>query len=396
MRHFCIIVLFCCSLLSSGATVLSDSARISLLTCGPGKELYAKFGHTAIRVFDPAGNLDICFNYGYFNYNTPGFYYKFINGETDYQLGICPTMDFMIEYRLRQINMWEQELNLRQHEKQSLFDALIKNFEPQNRYYRYNFVFDNCATRPRDMILGAIQGKVVFDSKLEKKKETFQQLIDLYTADSPPILMGIHLILGAPKNETATFMQTMFLPERLMLAFKTATIQRDSVSEPLVKHYSQPVVISGKEIKPAFNYIFVFVLLVFAATFWMNVRDQRNRKLSFWYDALLFGVSGIAGCIIFYLTSFSVHPLVSFNWNVIWLNPLLLVFALLVLIPQARKAAFYLQYLFLACEIFMIGSLFFLPQSFILSEIILMITLALRSVMYVRRNLTANPVKKKK
>ena len=384
MRRSFILFLFFISIFSAGAITLSDSAKVSLLTCGPGPELYAKFGHSAIRIYDPANHLDISFNYGYFDYNTPGFYYKFVNGETDYQLGVCETTEFILEYQMRQINMWEQVLNLRQNEKQALFDALEENYRPENRYYRYNFVFDNCATRPRDMIVRAIQGKVLFDKTLGQKKETFQQLIDLYTGDSPAILFGIHLILGAPKDNIASFQQTMFLPERLMTAMATARIQRDSAVIPLVKSSSQLVVIPGKEIRPTFNYIPLICVLLLLFTLWICSKDKRNRTLSFWFDAILFGIGGAAGFVIFYLTSFSVHPLVSSNWNVVWLNPLLLVFAVTVLFKKTRRIAFYLQFVFLACTVLMLATIFLLPQSFVISEVLLMIVLALRSIMYLR------------
>ncbi|GAT62118.1 Lnb N-terminal periplasmic domain-containing protein [Paludibacter jiangxiensis] len=384
MRRPIILLLFFVSIVTAGAVTLSDSAKVSLLTCGPGPELYAKFGHSAIRISDPANHLDISFNYGYFDYNTPGFYYKFVNGETDYQLGVTETSEFILEYQLRQINMWEQVLNLKQSEKQALFDALVENYKPEHRYYRYNFVFDNCATRPRDMIIGAIKGKITFDKNLEKKKETFQQLIDLYTEDSPAILFGIHLVLGAPKDNVATFQQTMFLPERLMRAAATARIQRDSTTVPLVSSSSQLVTAQGKDIKPAFNYIPWICVLLLLVTLWICSKDKRNRKLSIWFDAILFGIGGAAGFIVFYLTSFSVHPLVSSNWNVVWLNPLLLVFAFTVCFRQTRKFAFYLQFLFLACEVFMMITLFMLPQSFVIAEILLIIVLALRSIMYLR------------
>ncbi|MBP1641139.1 MAG: hypothetical protein H6Q17_2722 [Bacteroidetes bacterium] len=384
MRKSFILFLFCFSIIRAGAVTLSDSAKVSLLTCGPGPELYAKFGHSAIRIFDPANHLDISFNYGYFDYNTPGFYYKFVNGETDYQLGVCETSEFILEYQIRRINMWEQVLNLQQSEKQALFDALVENYKPENRFYRYNFVFDNCATRPRDMIIRAVHGKVVFNKNLEEKQETFQQLIDLYTIDSPAILFGIHLVLGAPKDNIASFRQTMFLPERLMQAVASARIERGSTSVPLVASSSQPVVIQGKESRSAFNYVPFLCGLLLLVTLWISSKERRSRTLLFWFDAILFGIGGLAGFVVFYLTSFSVHPLVSFNWNVIWLNPLLLVFALTVLFQKTRKFAFYLQGLFLACDVFMLAALFMLPQSFIISEILLIIVLALRSIMYLR------------
>jgi hypothetical protein len=177
----------------------------------------------------------------------------------------------------------------------------------------------------------------------------------------------------------------MFLPERLMQAVASARIERDSSTVPLVLSSSQPVIIQGKEeIKPAFNYIVALCGLLLLITLWVSAKERRNRAIIFWFDAILFGIGGLAGFVIFYLTSFSVHPLVSFNWNVIWLNPLLLVFAVTVLFRKTRKFAFYLQRLFLACNLFMLVALFMLPQSFVISEILLIIVLALRSIMYLR------------
>lgn len=368
----------------ANALTLSDSARISLLTCGPGDELYAKFGHSAIRIDDPVNHLDVSFNYGYFDFNIPGFYYKFVKGETDYQIGVVDTPDFFLEYRMRNINMWEQVLNLRQDEKQALFDALLVNYQPENRYYRYNFAFDNCATRPRDMIAKSIHGKLIFAPSLYNQKETFLQLIDEYTAENPAILFGMHLVFGVPADRVATLQQSFFLPEKLMQGFATAMIQRDSTEVPLVIATSQPVKIVGHEHKPAFDYIpwIMGILLLFAL--YLSSIDKRKQKLSFWFDGILFGIVGLAGVVVFYMNFFSLHPLVSHNWNLVWMNPLDLVFALLLPFKALRQIVFYLQYFFLVCVVFILVSLFYLPQTFLFSEIMLIIMLGLRSVMYVR------------
>ncbi len=366
------------------AITLSDSARISLLTCGPGDELYAKFGHSAIRIYDPVNHIDVSFNYGYFDYNTPGFYYKFVRGETDYQIGAVDTPDFFLEYRILNINMWEQVLNLRQDEKQALFDALLVNYQPENRYYRYNFAFDNCATRPRDMIARSIHGKLIFSPSLDKDHETFLQLIDHYTAENPAILFGMHLLFGASADSVATLQQSFFLPERLMQGYATAMIQRDSTEVPLVIATSQPVKISGHEHKPAFDYVpwIIGVLLLFVL--YLSSVDKRKQKLSLWFDGILFGLVGVTGIVIFYMNFFSLHPLVSHNWNLVWMNPLDLVFALLLPFGSLRRIAFYLQYIFLICIVFLLVSLFYLPQTFLFSQIMLMVAMGMRSVMYLR------------
>ena len=138
------------------AQTLSDEARISLLTCAPGEELYARFGHTALRVTDPAHHLDAVFNYGVFDFNTDHFYWKFVRGETWYELGASPYRWFMQEYIETKRPVYEQVLNLTAAQRDSLWEALLVNYEPQNRSYLYNFVFDNCATRPYHMLIKTI------------------------------------------------------------------------------------------------------------------------------------------------------------------------------------------------------------------------------------------------
>src|ERR1035437_506830 len=142
--------------LDAQQVIIGDSAVISLITCSPGQEVYSKFGHTAIRVKDPSNAIDIVFNFGIFSFETENFYYKFIKGETHYQLGVYETGFFLPEYVDRNSMVWEQILNLTTTEKRNLINNLLTNYEPQNRVYRYNFVFECCSTRPRDKILSSI------------------------------------------------------------------------------------------------------------------------------------------------------------------------------------------------------------------------------------------------
>jgi len=382
IRHIIALFLLLLMPLHTGAITLSDSVKVSLLTCGPGDELYAKFGHTAIRVHDPANAIDITFNYGYFDSSIDGFYYKFVKGETDYQLGITETLQFITEYQVLHRNVREQILNLQQSEKQTLFDILMENYKPENRLYRYNFIFDNCTTRPRDIIAKAIQGKLRFSQKLAGQHDTFQQLIDYYTNDSPAIAFGIHLVLGEGKNREATLQQTFFLPERLMQAYDSATIQRDSITVPLVVSASQLVAVPDRIHKAAFDYIAAIMGALLLIVIIISYFDIKRNRLSRWFDAILFGLTGLMGCIVFYLTFFSLHPLVSHNWNVVWMNPLLLVFAVSLMFRTLRKMTYYLQFLFLACELFMLVGSCFLLQKFSLPELLLVAALAIRSAMY--------------
>lgn len=126
----------------------NDSIRLSLLTCAPGEEIYSLFGHTAIRYENSSQGIDVVFNYGLFSFNTPNFIFRFSLGETDYQLGATDYERFAAEYAFFGRSVWQQTLNLTDEEKTELIRLLQENYRPENRVYRYNFFYDNCATRP--------------------------------------------------------------------------------------------------------------------------------------------------------------------------------------------------------------------------------------------------------
>ena len=142
---------FCCFLVTLQTFAqLSDQSTISLLTCEPGPAVYAKFGHTAIRITDPQNDFDIVFHYGIFDFSSDHFIARFVKGETDYQLGALPFRYFMPEYVERNSSVYEQKLNLTLEEKQKNYDALIENYQPKIVIYRYNFIYD---TAPHDIFL---------------------------------------------------------------------------------------------------------------------------------------------------------------------------------------------------------------------------------------------------
>ena len=165
----------------------SDSIRLSLLTCAPGQEIYSLFGHTAIRYENFTQHIDAVFNYGIFSFNTPNFILRFTLGETDYQLGVSSYEQFAAEYNYYGRSVWQQTLNLNIEEKKRLIELLETNYRPENRVYRYNFFYDNCATRPRDQIEKAIIGKLIYpeDMKDDQTGKSFRDIIHQYTKGHP-------------------------------------------------------------------------------------------------------------------------------------------------------------------------------------------------------------------
>lgn len=212
----------------------NDSIRLSLLTCAPGEEIYSLFGHTAIRYENPSQGIDVVFNYGLFSFNTPNFIFRFSLGETDYQLGATDYERFAAEYAFFGRSVWQQTLNLTDEEKTELIRLLQENYRPENRVYRYNFFYDNCATRPRDKIEESIAGKVIYPAEPQDGSLTFRDIVHQYCKGHPWARFGIDLCIGSEADQPITQRQMMFAPFYLMDAFDGAQIKSDSIQRPLI------------------------------------------------------------------------------------------------------------------------------------------------------------------
>lgn len=323
----------------------SDSAVISLLTCSPGQEIYAKFGHSGIRINDPVTKNDLVFNYGIFSFNTENFYYKFIKGETDYYLGVHPTDMFLFEYDERNSMVWEQILNLTPLEKRKIIDALIDNYRPENRIYRYNYVFDNCATRPRDKILNNVTGYVQLQNTTESK--TFRQWVGGYVGHDTWLKFGIDMVLGMAADKTTQQYESLFLPEVLMNEFERAKIitKNNENNRNLVKETR--IIVNSDVTESQSSMLITKPFVVFSALLLLGILlslyEQRTKKYYTILDSILLLGTGLAGIIVFYLMFISLHPLVKNNLNILWLNPFNIVAAVLIWIKPLRVYMFVYQ-----------------------------------------------------
>ena len=207
--------------------------RISLLTCAPGAELYSTFGHTAIRITDSTTGTDFVYNYGTFWFEDPQFYTKFIRGKLDYSLSVDKFPDFMYEYQYFQRSVWEQELNLSCGEKEQIITALNINMQGANRLYKYDFIYDNCTTRIRDLIFRSLPGSAV-KNKLVPAGTTARNLIHSYLdkGGEPWSKLGIDILLGAKLDKPVDNTVAMFLPDYLLKGIDSAYINN---TQPVVK-----------------------------------------------------------------------------------------------------------------------------------------------------------------
>lgn len=313
-KYLYILVLSLAMSLQAAATnMLSDSARIYLLTCTPGTQVWSKYGHTGIRVADPVGDIDIVFNYGIFDLTANDFYLKFIHGETYYQLGIESYKYFERYYSyFGRITYW-QELNLTQVQKQQIFDALLVNYQPENRFYHYNFVFDNCATRPYYLLKEALQDTIL-SSYQGYCGSTFREAITHYTGHNSWVDFGINLVFGCEADEAMTNEQRLFLPEELMYYMAQARLS-DGTALVKAQHIEGFTPAPVKWYNNCWLGIALFTLLMVAQSLW----DRKRGKCAWGVDVALGVVYLIMALLVIYLSFFSCHPLVGFNWRIILL-----------------------------------------------------------------------------
>ena len=319
-----------------------DSVKVSLVTFYPGSEPHNIWGHSEIRV--QQGPVDLYFNYGVFDFQAPAFMWRFMLGETDY---ICqPVPRFYATMGMEERRMVEQELNLPQDRAIAVRDFLWNNAQPENRTYRYKFLSDNCSTRPRDIIEMAA-GEGLQYPAMTDTAVTYRDILAHYCRNYAWERFGIDLVLGWNIDTILDQRATMFIPMLLMDAVAEATITTDSVTMPLVKATTVPIDKSteGNVRPPTPWYLspMTVALLVLALTLLVTGRDMKRRDVSKWFDTLLFTTGGLAGCLLFFLICFSTHEATSPNINIAWINPLLLLLAVLPWFKKTRNAARWLH-----------------------------------------------------
>ncbi|MBK3518091.1 Lnb N-terminal periplasmic domain-containing protein [Carboxylicivirga marina] len=318
MRYYIAVLLFAIvPFVMNGQTKLSEEAEISLLTCEAGDELYSLFGHSAIRVNDPISGFDWVFNYGTFDFDTPNFYLKFANGNLNYMLSMGHYRTFIRNYHYEKRGVWEQKINLTPLQKQKLYSALLTNLQPENRLYRYDFLFDNCATRIRDIFEDSIDDELVYDTK-SVDTYTYREMLHIYDEDKPWIADGLDLILGMKTDYDANQHNQMFLPDYLMKHLSGAT--KSSNSEALlgdvktVLSFDKPA--DDNSITPSQFFWLLFVLSALVA----YVEIKRKRPLLI-LNRLFFLLTGVVGCLIFFLWFLSRHSVTGENFNMLWAIP---------------------------------------------------------------------------
>jgi hypothetical protein len=310
----------------SFSQTLSPSARVSLITYGPGDDdISSSFGHTEIRIVDPALGMDRDYSYGGFDYRADYFILKFLRGTLPYFLSVHNLYQVVYYYQQTNRSIREQPLNLSPTQRQRLFTALETNYLPENRYYRYKFYYDNCATRPRDMIVEACGDSLTIPSRSRMTGKSYRDWMNDYLNEKPWYQLGMNIAIGWPANEQTDGWRAMYLPDQVHDQFAHATLkQANGQSIPLVQS-DQVLLPAKKTFRQQVPFFFdpdvVFTIFGFLVAAFTIRRYVTHGKVDRWLDRFLFGVCGFMGWFLLILWLIRDDGVTAWNPSLLFLMP---------------------------------------------------------------------------
>mgnify|MGYP003303197039 CR=1 FL=1 len=386
MRKLILTILFGLSVLMAPAAVdstlvrdHSDSIRVSLVTCSPGTEVYEVYGHTALRIEIPSQGVDAVVNYGLFSFEAPNFVWRFIKGETDYVVGTIGYPIFEREYTDRGSTVTLQTLNLSREEKERLVYLLNENLRPENREYRYNFLYNNCSNKAGDMVELALSERLL---PLANRSEgvTYRDILHEYTQEYPWLQLGIDYLLGVEADHSIDPNQQKFAPEYLMYY----TAQTQLVDSVRMYPYVIDTEVRGQladepYVAPLLTPMQAMILLLLFVAVMCTLEFLIERR-QWWFDVLLLLVQGVMGLVVAFLFFASEHPTVGSNWQVIYLNPLPLLFLPFIIRSESKRQVSRLYYVQLAMLAAAALVLYFTGQYVQPAAWLLMAALAIRTL----------------
>lgn len=328
---------------------LSPQATVSVLTCAPGPETYALFGHSALRITDPQRGFDRVYNYGTFDFATPNFYGRFMRGDLLYFLSVNSFAEFLAAYQQENRLVSEQVVALQPHETQRLYTYLEATLQSSARFYRYQFFADNCTTRLWRAIQASVETPLQVDSTYALPARSYRQLLAPYLAPAPWVNLGMNLGLGWPADRATTFRQQVFLPVALQQALQHTRRAHRPFAGPV-----QPLFVAQARSDSPTSWgtpthcVLSFGLLLLLAQRLPARYNFLRRSVRF---TLLASV-GLVGCLLLGLMLFSLHTPVQLNYQLLWLLPSQLGLAM------ARPTRRWRQYARIAAGLLVLSGLF--------------------------------------
>ncbi|MDD4849036.1 MAG: DUF4105 domain-containing protein [Bacteroidales bacterium] len=301
-------------------STLFANQKFYLLTIGAGDEAYELYGHSGVRVVDTAAQVDFVIDWGVFDFNQPDFYLNFTLGKMLYTTGCWNTTDFITSVKAEGKTLISQEILLNDNQKDRLFEQIKYSLQPENRDYYYDFVFDNCATRPRDLFEKTLDTVLIYP--VAQDSLTFREIITSYQLDKPWYNLLINIVLGSRLDHIATVREQMFIPAYLQQNLSHATVI-DLLSHPLLSPPEQLVQIEPVKKYDLQNvplYVFAFLTILI---FFLDIHHKMQKTIRF-FTYLFFSILIFISLLMIFLWGFTDHQTTYANYNLLWTNPLLL------------------------------------------------------------------------
>jgi hypothetical protein len=349
-----------------------SDTTVYLLTCSPGVETYSIWGHSALRVVIAHTQSDLVYNWGVFDFDTPHFAWKFAKGRLNYMLGVYPYDRFLQDYFMENRSVYSQRVNLEQEEKISLMHLLEENMKPENVYYRYDFFYDDCSTRIRDLLEKILGNKLIYPPEEKGNAPTFREEIGKYQDNHPWLKMGIDLLMGLPGERKTTFRDRMFLPDGLQDNLSQAVISRDNKMIPLLAGTATILDFPPPQLKnpfyttPIFIFTILFILMVFLSV------QLRNSAVINYIDIAVFLAFSLISLMMIFSDFFTDHQQMKMNLNIIWYNPVIIICLFCIIFNRPGEVwfriVFYLSAIFVPLIIIFPNAInsAFVPVIFIL------------------------------
>ena len=325
-----------------------NKTQISVLTCDPGNEIYSLFGHSAVRILNIDDQIDLVVNWGLFQYSESQFEfgYNFAKGRLNYFMGFQPMSNFVTEYSRKKRGVREQILNLNEDEKLRLISLIIENYQPENRNYKYEFFYDNCSSRIRDLLVDVFGKDLVFDSSEIADKYTFREIIHKYLKNYPWLELGIDLVLGNKIDVLVSNYNLMFLPDKVESILNKSYVQSKTDHKNIV--LSKSIIIESTISKKNENNILLFSWAIFFVILILFYIKHKN-LIRIWSIINLI-ILGLLGLILIFMWWGTDHETTKLNFNLLWSNPLHLILIYIIVNKRWNK----ISYWFLTISLFLI------------------------------------------
>ena len=344
--------------------VSSQSANdtlVYLLTCGPGTETYSIYGHSALRIAIPEKHTDTVYNWGVFDFNTKNFVWKFAKGRLDYMVIGESLKGFLQEYFFEQRYVYSQRINIDASEVRILIGLINENLKPENVKYRYDFFYDDCTTRIRDLLEKSIGEKLKYPPAEQGKIPTFRDMVAKYQNPYPWYKFGVDLIMGSTADKKAGFRDRMFLPVEMKDELTESSVYRSGKMIPLLQNpevlldFDAPVVRRKILLSPAYIFTLAIILILILAAL------TKSRKTLRIIDIVIYSVFSVLSALMIFFNFFTDHQQMRWNLNIIWLNPFIIVCLIMLIINRAGTLWFRIVF-FISAGFLVLH--FILPQEF--------------------------------